>query len=59
LPLFVLCGIIGNEVRKWLRIPYMVVGGFASIVYGQPRFTADVDIVLERRAVEKMKEGSE
>lgn len=30
-----------------LRIPYMVVGGFASIVYGQPRFTADVDIVVD------------
>lgn len=32
-----------------LRIPYMVVGGFASVVYGRPRFTADVDIVVDMK----------
>lgn len=28
------------------RLPYMVVGGVASIGYGMPRTTEDVDIVL-------------
>lgn len=30
-----------------LRIPYMVTGGVASIVYGEPRFTRDVDLVID------------
>jgi hypothetical protein len=29
-----------------LQIPYMVVGSFASGVYGEPRFTHDIDIVI-------------
>ncbi len=29
------------------QIPYMVVGGFAAIFYGEPRFTIDVDIVVD------------
>jgi hypothetical protein len=29
-----------------LGIPYMVTGGIAAIVYGEPRLTNDVDIVL-------------
>jgi hypothetical protein len=29
-----------------LTIPYMVVGSFASGVYGEPRFTHDIDIVI-------------
>ncbi len=33
-----------------LRIPYMVTGGVASVVYGEPRFTRDIDMVLELRA---------
>jgi len=32
-----------------LRIPYMVTGGVASVVYGEPRFTRDIDLVLELR----------
>jgi len=32
-----------------LEIPYMVVGGFAAIFYGQPRLTIDVDIVVDMR----------
>ncbi|MGE0553542.1 MAG: nucleotidyl transferase AbiEii/AbiGii toxin family protein [Gemmatimonadales bacterium] len=27
-------------------IPYLVTGGIASIVYGEPRFTRDIDLVL-------------
>lgn len=30
-----------------LAVPYMVVGSFAGYVYGEPRFTQDIDLVLE------------
>ncbi len=30
-----------------LRIPYFVTGGFASIAYGEPRLTLDIDVVIE------------
>jgi hypothetical protein len=30
-----------------LRIPYMVTGGVASVVYGEPRLTRDIDLVIE------------
>ena len=36
-------------VLERLQIPYMVVGGFAAISYGEPRFTIDVDIVLDMK----------
>ena len=36
------------SVLERLSIPYMVVGGFAAITYGELRFTADVDIVSEK-----------
>jgi hypothetical protein len=29
-----------------LRIPYLVTGGVASVVYGEPRFTRDIDLVV-------------
>jgi hypothetical protein len=32
-----------------LRVPYMVTGGVASVVYGEPRFTRDIDLVIELR----------
>ncbi|CAN5737674.1 hypothetical protein BH23GEM10_BH23GEM10_07240 [soil metagenome] len=32
-----------------LDIPYMITGGVASVIYGDPRFTRDVDIVLALR----------
>lgn len=35
------------SVLECLGIPYMVVGGFAAIIYGEPRFTIDVDILVE------------
>lgn len=28
-------------------VPYMVTGGVAAVIYGDPRFTRDVDIVLD------------
>jgi predicted nucleotidyltransferase len=30
-----------------LAIPYMLVGSYASIAYGEPRFTRDIDIVVD------------
>ncbi|MEW5957090.1 MAG: hypothetical protein AB1801_05155 [Chloroflexota bacterium] len=34
-------------VMEHLQIPYMVVGGFAAIFYGEPRLTIDVDIIAD------------
>jgi hypothetical protein len=35
------------NVLESLGIPYMVVGGFAAIFYGEPRLTIDVDIIVD------------
>jgi len=35
------------SILERLSIPYMVVGGFAAITYGEPRLTLDVDIVVD------------
>ena len=35
------------DALEKLEIPYMLVGSIASTVYGEPRFTQDIDIVLE------------
>ena len=37
------------EVLERLGIPYMVVGGFAATLYGEPRLTLDVDVVADMR----------
>ncbi|MDP1845987.1 MAG: hypothetical protein Q8L09_04590 [Candidatus Moranbacteria bacterium] len=37
---------IGNTLNK-LKIPYIITGGIAVVVWGRPRFTADIDIVIE------------
>jgi hypothetical protein len=37
------------EVLERLEIPYMVVGGFAATLYGEPRLTIDVDIVADMK----------
>jgi hypothetical protein len=29
-----------------LRIPYLITGGVASVIYGEPRFTRDIDLVI-------------
>jgi len=33
-----------------LRIPYLITGGVASVIYGEPRFTRDIDLVLRLEA---------
>lgn len=35
------------KILKRLKMPYIVVGGMAVLVWGRPRFTADIDIVIE------------
>lgn len=35
------------HVLETLNIPYMVVGGFAAILHGEPRLTIDVDILVD------------
>jgi hypothetical protein len=41
--------LIGLFIRPLagLGVPYMVTGGVATVVYGDPRFTRDVDVVLD------------
>jgi len=34
-------------VLERLEIPYMIVGGYAATLYGEPRLTLDVDIVVD------------
>ena len=40
-----------------LGIPYLVTGSMATIAYGEPRFTRDIDVVvrLEKRDIEKLR----
>jgi len=40
-----LCQIV--KILDKLEIPYIVTGGFAVAVLAKPRFTADIDIVIE------------
>lgn len=35
------------KILKKLKIPYIITGGIAVLVWGRPRFTADIDIVIE------------
>lgn len=35
------------KILNKLEIPYLVTGGMAVYVWGRPRFTADIDIVIE------------
>lgn len=32
------------------EIPYLITGGVASVIYGDPRFTRDIDLVLDLSA---------
>lgn len=48
-----------SKLLKRLKVPYLVTGGIAVLVWGRPRFTADIDIVVELKAqdVEKLTKG--
>ncbi len=35
------------EVLENLKIPYLITGGIALLIWGRPRFTADIDIVVK------------
>lgn len=37
------------QVLERLGVPYMVVGGFAAVFYGEPRLTLDVDVVVDMK----------
>ncbi len=34
-------------ILEKLKIPYFITGALASIAYGEPRFTNDIDIVVD------------
>ena len=36
-----------------LSIPYMITGAVASIVYGEPRLTNDIDLVVDMNMASK------
>src|SRR5437879_9593891 len=42
-------------------IPFLVIGGVASAVWGRPRYTRDIDVLVRphdaRRALEALREG--
>jgi len=35
------------KILQKLKIPYVITGGFAVAIWGRPRFTADIDIIVE------------
>jgi hypothetical protein len=35
------------EPLERTEIPYMITGGVASVIYGDPRFTRDIGVVME------------
>lgn len=37
------------KILKALKIPYMITGGIAVLMWGRVRFTADIDIIVELR----------
>ncbi len=40
------------EPLEAIGVAYMITGGVASVIYGDPRFTRDVDIVMELQHTE-------
>jgi hypothetical protein len=36
-----------GKILEELKIPYAITGGFAIAVWGKPRYTADIDIIIE------------
>jgi hypothetical protein len=46
------------EPLEAIGLSYMITGGVASVIYGDPRFTRDVDIVMELQHAEIAALGS-
>jgi hypothetical protein len=46
------------EPLEAIGVSYMITGGVASVIYGDPRFTRDVDIVMELQQAEIAALGS-
>jgi hypothetical protein len=44
------------KILDKLKIPYLVTGGIAVLIWGKPRFTADIDIVihLQEKNIKKL-----
>lgn len=42
------------RILEELKIPYLITGGVAIVVWGRPRYTADIDIIIELKK-EKIK----
>lgn len=42
------------RILQQLKIPYLVTGGVAIVVWGRPRYTADIDLIIELKK-EKVK----
>lgn len=38
------------SILEKLKIPYFITGGMAVVVWGRPRFTADIDLVIQLAA---------
>lgn len=36
-----------GDILNRLKIPYIITGGMAVLVWGRPRFTADIDLIVE------------
>lgn len=34
-------------ILEKLKIPYFITGGIATVIWGRPRFTADIDVVIQ------------
>lgn len=45
-----------SAILDRLRIPYIISGGIAVSVWGRPRNTADVDIVVEINSIESVRD---
>lgn len=39
------------DVLEGLKIPYMITGSVASILYGEPRLTNDIDVVIALKRI--------
>lgn len=47
------------KILRRLKIPYIITGGMAVLIWGRPRFTADIDIVVELKVqdIDKIEQG--